>query len=254
MELTNSIRKMVVSLNDAKHRKINRLFKAEGTKCVLDTINGFHTKYIIATQNWINKHEPDRFDCELIKVSPREMERISSLSTATEVVAVYNIPEQEINIDECSSQLCLALDNVQDPGNLGTIIRTADWFGIKNIICSRTTVDVYNPKVVQATMGAISRVAVHYCDLPELLPRLTCRDKFGTFLNGDNIYESSLPDRGIIVMGNEGTGVSDSVKAHITRRLFIPPYPPHGAETSESLNVAIATAVVLSEFRRRAKK
>jgi TrmH family RNA methyltransferase len=147
--------------------------------------------------------------------------------------------------------LCLALDNVQDPGNLGTIIRIADWFGIKNIFCSIGTADAYNPKTVQATMGAIGRVRVHYLDLPRYIASLNGKAPiYGTFLDGENIYKKELRNKGIIIMGNEGNGISNECSALVNERLFIPNYPA-GCETSESLNVSVATAIICSEFRRR---
>ena len=148
-----------------------------------------------------------------------------------------------------SRQLVLALDTVQDPGNLGTIVRIADWYGIEDILCSPLCADLYNPKVVQATMGALARVRVHYVDLVEFLPRIGT-PIYGTFLDGQDIYGQSLTPTGIIVMGNEGNGISPEVRKLVTHSLFLPSYPP-GRITSESLNVAIATAVVCAEFRRR---
>ena len=145
----------------------------------------------------------------------------------------------------------LALDDVQDPGNLGTIIRLADWFGIEHIFCSPNTVDVYNPKTVQATMGGIARVKLHYISLPELIASLEDIPVYGTFLDGENMYTQPLSAYGLIVMGNEGNGIGDEVKRLINRKLYIPNYPAE-RETSESLNVAIATAVVCAEFRRQA--
>lgn len=142
------------------------------------------------------------------------------------------------------------LDTVQDPGNLGTIIRIADWFGVENIICSKETADVYNPKTIQATMGAIGRVHLHYCDLCDFLDKVPDIPLFGTFLEGKNIYEASLPANGILLMGNEGKGISSQLELRITQKLFIPGFPS-GRKTSESLNVAIATAIACSEFRRR---
>ncbi len=144
------------------------------------------------------------------------------------------------------------MDDIQDPGNLGTIIRLADWFGIEHIFCSANTVDVYNPKTVQATMGAIARIKTHYVDLPEFISSLKKEiPVYGTFLEGEDIYKKELLNHGLIVMGNEGNGVSDEVSRLINQRLYVPNYPKE-RETSESLNVAIATAVVCSEFRRQA--
>ncbi|WP_349939365.1 RNA methyltransferase, partial [Bacteroides cellulosilyticus] len=145
----------------------------------------------------------------------------------------------------------LALDDVQDPGNLGTIIRLADWFGIEHIFCSPNTVDVYNPKTVQATMGGIARVKLHYTSLPDLIQSLKDIPVYGTFLDGENMYTQKLSSNGLIVMGNEGNGIGKEVEQLINRKLYIPNYPAE-RETSESLNVAIATAVVCAEFRRQA--
>ena len=166
------------------------------------------------------------------------------------VVALFKKPTYQLDYKSLGSQLSLMLDTVQDPGNLGTIIRIADWFGIENVICSKETVDVYNPKVVQATMGALSRVRVHYLDLEKMLQDLKGVPVFGTFLEGDDIYEETLPPSGIIVMGNEGNGISSNVKKYVDRKLYIPNFP-QSRDTSESLNVAVATAIVCSEFRRR---
>jgi TrmH family RNA methyltransferase len=176
---------------------------------------------------------------------------MSQLTTPSSVIAVYEIPQSALDETIVNEQLVIALDRVQDPGNLGTIMRVADWFGISYIVCSRDTVDVYNPKVVQATMGAISRVKVHYVDLPDFIARHRDVPVYGTLLDGDNIYETSLQNHGLVVMGNEGQGLSDEVKAMVSHRLLIPSYPPE-RPTSESLNVGMATAITIAEFRRQA--
>lgn len=251
IEITNKIRKTVASLSQSKHRRRQGLFKAEGTKCVLDTIGHFRIKWLIATEMWMHEHPEYQIGNNIVKVSARDMEQMSDLITASEVIAVYEIPDYDLDTSALTDSLVIALDSVQDPGNLGTIMRTADWFGIRDIICSRTTVDVYSPKVIQATMGAVSRVRVHYCDLPEVLGNLRQKgvNIYGTFLEGDNVYTSRLSHSGVIVMGNEGQGISDDVRGLVSDKLFIPPYPID-ADTSESLNVATATAIILSEFRR----
>ena len=146
--------------------------------------------------------------------------------------------------------LCLGLDDVQDPGNLGTIIRIADWFGIRHIFCSIGTADVFNPKTIQATMGAIARVQIHYCNLKELIESEPDVPVFGTFLDGTDLYKENLAQHGLIVMGNEGNGISQEIEQLVNRKLLIPNYPS-GVETSESLNVAVATGIVCAEFRRR---
>ncbi|MDE7397406.1 MAG: RNA methyltransferase, partial [Muribaculum sp.] len=181
-----------------------------------------------------------------------DMERMTHFSTAPDVIAVYRIQEHSVSPQQLCGHLSLALDRIQDPGNLGTIIRLADWFGIHDIVCSPDTVDLYNPKVVQATMGAIARVRVSYTPLPPILAAI--RDAgghiYGTFLDGTDIYSEPLSPHGIIVMGNEGSGISDAVAATVDRRLLIPSYPA-GTPTVESLNVAIATAITVAEFRRQ---
>jgi TrmH family RNA methyltransferase len=166
-------------------------------------------------------------------------------------MGIFRQPRHDADITAPERELCLALDSVQDPGNLGTIIRIADWFGIENIFCSQGTVDAYSPKTVQATMGAIGRVKVHYVDLPSFIETIKERAPlYGTFLDGDDIYGKKLENRGLVIMGNEGNGISEECRKHITEKLFIPNYPV-GRETSESLNVSVATAIICSEFRRR---
>ena len=187
---------------------------------------------------------------EPVTVKRADMERMSHLSTPPEVMAVYDIPSNELDESEFRHNLTIVLDRVQDPGNLGTIMRIADWFGIRQIVCSHDTVDVYNPKVVQATMGAISRVKVCYESLVDMLGRLDDVPVFGTFLDGDDIYSSELSGCGMIVFGNEGQGISPDVERLVSSRLTIPSFPP-GAVTSESLNVGMAAAVTVAEFRRR---
>ena len=246
MEVTNGIIKWVHSLAQKKNRDNERCFVAEGTKCVLDTLGAFRLRGLFCTENWLHTHNIEDADV----VSSSQIERMSMLKTPTEVIAVYEMPDYDVDLSETVKNLNLALDNVQDPGNLGTIIRIADWFGINDIYCSVDTVDVYNPKVVQATMGAIARVRVHYCDLPGLFGTLKDVPVFGTFLDGDSIYEEKLGSNGFIVMGNEGKGISPEVEKYVDKRLLIPSYPV-GVVTSESLNVGMATAIVVSEFRRR---
>ena len=169
------------------------------------------------------------------------------------MIAVYETPEVFYTPQEVKENINIVLEGVQDPGNLGTIIRLADWYGIKNIFCNKQTVDVYNHKVIQATMGAISRVKVHYCDLEELIESFPEMDVFGTTLDGENIYSTSLPDRGFVIFGNEGNGMSERLKAMTTRNLYIPSRVVDGS-TSESLNVGLAAAITISEFCRNTLK
>ncbi|MBQ4344897.1 MAG: RNA methyltransferase [Muribaculaceae bacterium] len=253
MELTNSIRKTVASLGNAKNRVQERCFIAEGTKCVMDTLPFFSCRYLFATALWVEKYKNWLSNINVIVVKSSDIERMSQLTTPTQVLAVYEIPQYTFDEAKLSTNLVLALDRVQDPGNLGTIMRIADWFGIKDILCSSGTVDAYNPKVVQATMGAISRVKVSQMDLVELIKRNTNVPVYGTFLDGQNIYETQLSATGIVIMGNEGQGISTELSQLVNRRLYIPPYPQNEM-TSESLNVGMATAITISEFRRRISK
>ncbi len=249
--------KYVRSLEMKKYRKAEGVFVAEGHKLVGDLLDVFECKYLAATSEWLSANaawvdRQRRSGVEVDEVTDEELKRASFQETPQQVLAVFKQLTYEVDVNEVArKQLCLVLDDVQNPGNLGTIVRLADWFGIEHIFCSKGCADIYNPKTVQATMGGIARVQVHEADLPELLSGL---DKdipvYGTFLDGENMYGKELENRGLIVMGNEGKGVSKEVAAFVTERLYIPNYP-EGRETSESLNVAIATAIVCAEFRRR---
>ena len=249
--------KYVRSLEMKKYRKAEGVFVAEGHKLVGDLLDVFECKYLAATSEWLSANaawveRQRRSGVEVDEVTDEELKRASFQETPQQVLAVFKQLTYEVDVNEVArKQLCLVLDDVQNPGNLGTIVRLADWFGIEHIFCSKGCADIYNPKTVQATMGGIARVRVHEADLPELLSRL---DKdipvYGTFLDGENMYGKELENRGLIVIGNEGKGVSKEVAAFVTERLYIPNYP-EGRETSESLNVAIATAIVCAEFRRR---
>ena len=231
--------KFVRSLELKKNRKREHLFVAEGPKVVGDLLRaGFRPHSIFSTS--------PRQDGQL--VTEEELQRISFLQHPQEVLAVFEIPDSEhrpIN----PNGLSLALDGIQDPGNLGTIIRIADWFGIDAIYCSPDTADAYNPKVVQATMGSIAHIPILYGDLVELISKAQC-PVYGTLLDGNDIYQQAITPNGIIVMGNEGNGISESVRPLVTNRLLIPNFS-NSPETAESLNVAIATAITCSEFRRR---
>jgi TrmH family RNA methyltransferase len=196
---------------------------------------------------------------ERFEIKATELERISALSTANEVIAVCEIPGYDLNAlnaDSLKGKLTLVLDDIKDPGNLGTIIRIADWFGIENIVCSNETVDSFNPKVVQATMGSVSRIKVYYADLEEFLKVQSSKLKvpvYGALLEGKNIYNEKLSSEGFIVIGNESRGISESIQALITDKISIPSfshYKSNGGE-AESLNAAIATSIICSEFRRR---
>ncbi len=241
--------KQILSLSRKKERDETLLFVAEGNKIVADLLPLFRCQTLVVTKEF--QETLSGFQAgEVIIATKEEIKKASQQSAPQSVLAVFY--QQKYNLDTTSlkNKFSIMLDTIQDPGNLGTIIRIADWFGIEEIICSNETVDVYNPKTIQATMGAIGRVRIHYCDLNDLLDKTPDVPLFGTFLEGENIYKTTLPANGILLMGNEGKGISDRLKSRVTQNLFIPNFPA-GRETSESLNVAVATAIACSEFRRR---
>ncbi len=235
------------SLQQKKHRKAHGLFLVEGPKSVADFLqSGFYMiKTVFHTPQSESKMLKVSGNIKFEAVSVAEMEKISSLNTPQEVIALVEIPAQaEINVKKLNG-FTLMLDGVQDPGNLGTIIRTADWFGIRQIICSEDTVDAYNPKVVQATMGSLSRIKVDYADLLFLLPQIK-QPVFGAMLDGKNIYQTDFGTEGVILLGNEGNGIRPEIKALITEKITIPRFGE-----AESLNVAIAAAVFCTEISRK---
>lgn len=249
--------KYIHSLEMKKRRTEDGVFVAEGRKLVAELLPHFSPVYVAATAEWFEKYaELQGFlPAEVDVVSEEELRRASLQESPQGVIAVLQQRTETLPLaDVASRELCLMLDDVQNPGNLGTIVRIADWFGIQNVYCSQGTADVYNPKTVQATMGSIARVGVHYVDLPTALDSLralhTDVPVYGTLLDAPSIYDASLSQHGVIVMGNEGNGVSPAVRNRISQPLFIPPYPK-GCSTAESLNVAVATAIVCAEFRRR---
>lgn len=242
--------KYIHSLALKKIRKEEQVFLAESPKVVEELAAYFPCRFLAATSSWL-KANPTISANEIAEVTQDELSRASLLKTPQQVLAIFEQPQYTLDSQVVRHSLCLALDDVQDPGNLGTIIRLADWFGIKDIICSPNTVDVYNPKVIQATMGAIARVKIHYTPLTDFIRLVGNIPVYGTFLNGENIYGQELANNGLIVMGNEGNGISPEIETLVSHRLYIPNYP-QGQKTSESLNVAIATAIVCSEFRRQA--
>lgn len=250
MTLSKNRIKYIRSLELKKNRKADKVFLAEGPKLVGDLLGHFRCRFLIATAEWISAHRQLAVE-DVTEVSEEELSRASLLKTPQQVLAVFEQPDEAVDVSVINRSLCLALDDVQDPGNLGTIVRLADWFGIEHIFCSPNTVDVYNPKSVQATMGGIARVKLHYTSLPDLIGSLKDIPVYGTFLDGENMYTQPLSAHGLIVMGNEGNGIGREVERLINRKLYIPNYPAE-RETSESLNVAIATAIVCAEFRRRA--
>ena len=231
--------KQIRSLQQKKFRDETGLFVAEGEKCVEELRKGFELVHLYR---------------EGENATRTEIEQMSGLRTPQGVIGVFR--KRQIEEYRENEGLVLALDGIQDPGNLGTIIRTCDWFGIHTIVCSTDTADCYNPKVVQATMGALARIHLRYVDLPQWLATRQC-PVYGTLLDGENMYkklsDAGAREEGIIIMGNEGNGISPKVRKCITHPLRIPSFPPQ-SETSESLNVAVATAIILAEFRRPKEK
>lgn len=244
--------KLIRSLSQKKYRQAENAFVAEGPKVVGDLMRREPAKLLVATDEWL-KGKIFPTETEVARVTEEELRKVSFLQHPQQVMGVFPLPSA-VRDNSPKGKLSLMLDNVQDPGNLGTIIRVADWFGIETIYCSLDTADAYNPKVVQATMGSIARVNVVYRDLAPLLDSLPEGfPVYGTLLDGDDIYRQTLTEEGIIVMGNEGKGISPAIAQRVNRRLLIPSFPA-GRPTAESLNVAIATAITCSEFRRNGNR
>ncbi len=240
--------KDIAKYQQKKYRDSDNVFIAEGNKLVSELLNCFKCKTLLTTEEW-KKHFNQDIQ-EAYTISNEDIKRVSTLKNPQGVYAIFEKPNYIPNTTNLPNQLSLALDDIQDPGNLGTIIRIADWYGIENIFCSKNSVDVFNPKVIQATMGAICRVKIFYVDLEGFLTEQSKHlPIYGTFLDGEDMYQKQLSRNGIIVMGNEGNGISKEIENTINEKLYIPNYP-NERETSESLNVAIATAIICAEFRR----
>ncbi|WPU95343.1 RNA methyltransferase [Mucilaginibacter sabulilitoris] len=248
--LSKSQISLLTSLQHKKFRREHGSFMVEGYKSVTEFINSayqvdtiYHTPAL--APKLLNLSRKINFQ----EISLNELEKISTLKTPQEVIGLVKIPIWPVlNYNSLKQKFSLVLDSIQDPGNVGTIMRTADWFGIHDIICSEDTVDVYNPKVVQATMGSLARVNVHYVNLAEVLPQIEL-PVFGAMLNGENVYNADFGDEGLLVMGNEGNGISPGIERLINTAITIP-----RAGNAESLNVAIATAILCSEIKRNSMK
>ena len=259
--------KYINSLKLKKFRDEENMFVAEGTKIVTELLNSsIKVIKLYATSIFIHQlNGNDQLyklqDIDLVEVSEIELRKISNLSTPNEVLLIAEIPKYDLDIEALYKRLTIVLDDMRDPGNLGTIIRTAHWFGIENIICSNDSVDAFNPKVVQATMGSIANVKVHYCDLEELFKKLKNNVEsplsiYGALLEGDNIYEKKLMDKGFILIGNESRGISEKLLPYVTDRITIPQISiKNSAEKAGqlSLNASIATAIICSKFRDKEK-
>jgi len=247
--ITKAEIRLVRSLADKRARTDEGLFIAEGRKLIGELrASALRIRRIYALEGIFE-------GAGVTTVTPNELERLSLLKTPSDSLAAVEIPHYGLDRERLRRQLVLALDDVQNPGNLGTIIRLADWFGIGDVVCSRATADCFNPKVVQATMGAILRVRVHYCDLEAFLAaeRAAGTPVYGTFLEGENIYRTELSPTGIVLVGNEGRGITPACARQVSHKLFIPPYPAERHAT-ESLNAAMAAGIVCAEFRRQTER
>lgn len=233
--------KLITSLQQKKYRKQHQLFFAEGKKVIQEFLDaGYELQNLFVTANVFVSVD----ESKIHTITNSELKKITALTTPNDSLAIFKMPKaNRVVLDG----LVVALDDVRDPGNLGTIIRLCDWFGIDTLLCSEETVDIYNPKVVQATMGSLSRVNIVYTDLEKTLSKATL-PLYGTFMDGVNIYKESLPEAGIIIMGNEANGISKPIEQLIKKRIAIPRFGK--LQQTESLNVATATAIILSEFRR----
>lgn len=232
--------KFIKSLQQKKYRNQNGMFVVEGIKTVQELLDSNFEPYkIYSSSVELFQYPSDQLEI----ISEVDLKKISSLKNPNKVLGIFKIPKP-IKVDE--NDWILALDDVRDPGNLGTIIRLCDWFGIKHLVCSEQTVDCYNPKVLQATMGSITRVNIIYTDLGHYIEKSELL-VYGTFMDGNTIYSSKLPSKGILVMGNEANGISNEIENLVDSRVSIPQY---GSEVTESLNVATATAIFLNEIRR----
>ena len=239
MSLSKNHLKLITSLSQKKYRHKYKLFVVEGMKVVQEFLNSsYELEILFSTESSFSYLD------SFIEVSEQELKKISSLKTPNKVIALFKIPVEK---NTSSSGLIVALDAINDPGNLGTIIRLCDWFGIDQLLCSKETVDCYNTKVVQSSMGSLTRVAISYIDLKEYLTSVSI-PVFIADMDGDNIYEMKPPTSAVLVMGNEANGISNSIKQIVSTKITIPRYG--NSQLTESLNVATATAILLSEFRR----
>lgn len=257
--ISSSKSKLIRSLSQKKFRDQHGLFLAEGEKIVLELVSGrsedpFPVLELFATHEWIERHRIllEKSGTDLTTASEAEIKKVSNLKTPQPVIALVSIPRRSFDPKALLNAPVLALESIRDPGNLGTIIRTADWFGIRQIVCTPDSTDLFNPKVVQATMGAIFRVNVQYLELKALLEseEMEGRTVYGTFMEGENIYSTTLGQDPLVLFGNESHGLSGDITPYLHKRLTIPSFSP-SFKGSESLNVASSVAVVCSELRRQ---
>mgnify|MGYP006082992787 CR=1 FL=1 len=241
MSISKNQLKLITSLSQKKYRQKHQLFIAEGIKVVNELLNSsFEVEILFCADDFKTAISEDK----ITRISEIELKKISTLKSPNKVLGIFKIPEEKLLEN---SGLILALDAINDPGNLGTIIRLCDWFGISQLVCSKDTVDCYNQKVVQASMGSLTRISIHYIDLEDYLSG-TNLPTFIADMDGDNVYKTVLPKEGILILGNEANGVSEEVKKQIQRKISIPRFGK--TQETESLNVATAAAILISEFKR----
>jgi TrmH family RNA methyltransferase len=246
---TKGLANTIKSLHDKKYRQNTGLFLVEGEKSVMETLSSdFEIKTILATKSFYTKYskliKDKNITCEIVELG--EIEKVSTLESNDSALAIVKQKnyQLDLNFKDIEGEIILALDNIRDPGNFGTIIRIADWYGIKKIVASIGTVDLYNPKVISATKGSFTRVNVYYADLNDFFTKTTL-PILGAFMTGDNVHKFNFPKNGILVMGNESNGISPELEKNITKKITIPPFGQ-----TESLNVAIATAVIVDNWKR----
>jgi TrmH family RNA methyltransferase len=241
MSISKNQLKLITSLSQKKYRQKHDLFIAEGIKVLNELLNStFEIETLFCTDDF----ETTISEKKVVRISETELKKVSTLKSPNKALGVFKIPKEKA---VKNSGLTIALDAINDPGNLGTIIRLCDWFGVTQLVCSKDTVDCYNQKVVQASMGSLTRVSIHYTDLENYITKSNL-DTFIADMAGENVYKTKLPKEGILIMGNEANGVSEEIKSLLQYKISIPRFGE--TQETESLNVATATAILLSEFKR----
>ena len=250
--LSKHLTNIIQNLEKKKFREKYNLFKIEGEKLVQELfLSDMKVDTLIARPSWIERNRQKAQSYNTIEVNEIEMGRVSNFKSLPEVIALAQIPVKEHSPEEIKNELSIVLNGIQDPGNLGTILRLSDWFGVRHVFCDHDCANIFNPKSVQASMGAIFRVNVFYLDLVEFIPQFVDQNFpcYGAFLEGENIYRTELRTKGFIVMGNEGNGICHEIERFVTRKITIPSFA-HSPYSTESLNVGVATGIILSEFKR----
>ena len=241
MSISKNQLKLITSLSQKKYRQKHNLFIAEGVKVLNELLNSpFEIETLFCTDDF----ETTISEKKIVRISETELKKVSTLKSPNKALGIFKIPKEKALQN---SGLTIALDAINDPGNLGTIIRLCDWFGVTQLVCSKDTVDCYNQKVVQASMGSLTRVSIYYTDLENYITKSNL-DTFIADMDGENVYKTKFPKEGILIMGNEANGVSEEIKSLLQYKISIPRFGE--TQETESLNVATATAILLSEFKR----